>query len=39
MIKLNLVINIIIILSINNKYIKEQVTACVEVQIEVENNI
>ena len=39
MIKLNLAINIAIILSINNKYIKEQFAAWLEKQIEVENNI
>ena len=37
-IKLNLVINIAIILSINNRYIKEQSAAWLEKQIEVENN-
>jgi len=39
MIKLNLAINIIIILSINNKYIKKQFTAWLKKQIEVENNV
>ena len=38
-IKLNLAINIAIILSINNKYIKEQFAAWLEEQIEVENNV
>ena len=38
-IKLNLAINIAIILSINNKYIKEQSAAWLEKQIEVENNV
>ena len=38
-IKLNLAINIIIILSINNKYIKKQSAAWLEKQIEVENNV
>ena len=38
-IRLNLAINIVIILSINNKYIKEQSAAWLEEQIEVENNI
>ena len=37
-IKLNLAINIAIILSINNRYIKEQSAAWLEKQIEVENN-
>ena len=39
MIRLNLVINIVIILSINNRYIKEQSAAWLEEQIEVENNV
>ena len=38
-IKLNLAINITIILSINNKYIKKQSAAWLEKQIEVENNV
>ena len=38
-IRLNLTINIAIILSINNKYIKEQSAAWLEKQIEVENNM
>ena len=39
MIRLNLAINIAIILSINNRYIKKQFTAWLEEQIEVENNV
>ena len=39
MIKLNLAINITIILSINNRYIKEQFAAWLKKQIEVENNM
>ena len=39
MIKLNLIINIVIILSINNRYIKKQFTTWFEKQIEVENNV
>ena len=38
-IKLNLTINIAIILLINNRYIKEQFAAWLEEQIEVENNV
>ena len=38
-IRLNFVINIIIILSINNRYIKKQFAAWLEKQIEVENNV
>ena len=38
-VRLNLAINIVIILSINNKYIKKQSAAWLKKQIEVENNI